>query len=200
MRLLRRHGHTDFQQEHAMTSTDSPTLTLPGHLDSSREIAILVRALTWHGPMPPQRARELLCEIGAPALPALRELLRKKDPVSRWEAANAMAAIADAQAAPDLTKALSDPDAGVRWIAAEGLAAIGMPAIEPLLRQLMAHSESVWLRDGTQHTLRAMAAREGSLPPVLRHILTALDGASPERRVLWAATKALGAVASNGPD
>ena len=54
----------------------------------------------------------------------------------RWEAAKALAAIADPIAAHGLTHALDDEDRDVRWVAAEGLIVLGKTGLMTVLSGL----------------------------------------------------------------
>jgi HEAT repeat protein len=73
--------------------------------------------------------------------------------IRRWEAAKALSEIADPVIAPELVATLEDSSPDIRWLAAEGLIALERAALPSLLQTLMAHSESVWLREGAHHIL-----------------------------------------------
>lgn len=139
-----------------------------------------------------KRAREALSSNGRRAVPPL--VLMLKDPVddSRWEAAKALATIADARAVPGFVVALEDRMFGVRWLAAEGLIAIGRDALVPLLEALMERSGSVWLRGGAHHVLHDLS--RGDLERLLAPILAALDGMAPQVAVIEPVSNALDAL------
>jgi len=91
-----------------------------------------------------------------------------------------------------LVKALEDKMFDVRWLAAEGLVAIGHEALVPLLRVLIGHSDSVWLREGVHHVLHGIEG--GHLNEMLRPILLALEGVEPSVEAPMAAEAALKAL------
>jgi HEAT repeat protein len=114
-----------------------------------------------------------LVDIGSPAVPPLIELLGARNKQVRWEAAKALAAIADPAAAGALVKALEDKDFDVRWVAAEGLINIGREGIVPLLRTLIERSDSPWLRQGAHHVLHDLAV--GDLEEMLKPVVDSLQ-------------------------
>jgi HEAT repeat protein len=84
-----------------------------------------------------------LGELGAEALPPVRDLLQAGDADQRWWAARALAALGGPQAVALLIDALSDLDPDVRVCAAMGLGVLGASqAIAPLTRLLA--DESVY--------------------------------------------------------
>lgn len=153
----------------------------------------LVEALRGEAGLQPDRAREALVAIGAASVPALLVGLRDHDDEVRWEAAKALAQLRPPEAAAQLVAALNDAHAGVRWLAADALAAIGEPALRPLLRALLGHSESAWLREGAHHVLRSLQ-RTGAAPDAAP-IVRALEGIEPAIGVMKAASDALKALA-----
>lgn len=140
-----------------------------------------------------EQARAQLVRIGRPAVGPLAEALRSPAHHVRWEAAKALAAIADPDAAPALVAALHDDEFDVRWLAGNGLIAIGRPALEPLLAELMAHRASAHLREGAHHVLHDLA-RDEALRPRLAPVLAALESVEPEAAVPSAAAKAMHAL------
>lgn len=156
----------------------------------------LVEAFRGATELPPERAREALVAIGPASVPALLTALR--DPVDevRWEAAKALGQLSRPEAAEALVGALTDPHGGVRWLAAEALAATGEPAKRPILRELLAHSESVWLREGAHHVLRSLAR---GASPDLAAVVRALEGVEPAIAVMTAASDALRAEQAAAP-
>jgi HEAT repeat protein len=129
-------------------------------------------------------ARQALEEIGRPAVGPLVELLADPSHQTRWEAAKALVAIADADASPALVKALMDEASDVRWLAAEALIAIGRDGLEPLLRALEEQPESVWLRQGAHHVLHDLEDPE--LRELVEPTLEALESFEPEMKVIFA--------------
>lgn len=160
-----------------------------GRIDVRRDSSELRRAL--HGPAAIARqAREDLAASGEAAIPVLTALVDDPAPEVRWEATHALADMHRQAAAPLLVAELIDDDGGVRWLAAEGLVALGQQSLEPLLHALLERSESVWLRDGAHHILRALL-RHGQLPAPAIRVLVALEGREPAIGVLQPAAAAL---------
>jgi HEAT repeat protein len=135
------------------------------------------------------KAREALTSMGKRAVRQLIPLLKDPEDDVRWEAAKALADIADARAASDLVAALEDENGDVRWLAAQGLIAIGRDALVPLLETLIERPSSVWLREGAHHVLHDLA--KADLKDLLTPVVAALDGVDPEIGVHWPALKAL---------
>lgn len=140
-----------------------------------------------------REARERLAALGVAAVPTLTRLLDDPAPGARWEAAQALAQLRDPAAAPGLVAALTDDDGGVRWIAAAGLIRLGPACLVPLLRELLARSESVWLRDGVHHVLTGLM-HKGKLPAAVWPVLPAIEGINPAIGVLEPAFEALTAL------
>jgi HEAT repeat protein len=170
------------------TSTGNPV---------SATIDPLVHALSGHDALPPWSARRALEAIGPAATPSLIPVLDSADPITRWEAAKALASIADPASAPTLVQGLMDGDGSIRWLAAEGLIHIGSPALPPLLHALIQSSGSAWLRDGAHHVLRSLL--NDDLAPVLAPVIHALEGTAPDIAVMPAASHALQALGLRPP-
>lgn len=139
-----------------------------------------------------KRAREALARIGPHAVRKLTPLLETGDTEVRWEAAKALADIADPSSSPNLVASLEDDDGDVRWLAAVGLSAIGSAALVPLLHVLHHKPESALLREGAHHVLRGLATAE--FKPILAPVITALESADPEHGVRASAEGALAMV------
>ena len=137
-----------------------------------------------------REAREALAFIGKPAVGLLVPLLKDPDDDVRWEAAKALAEIADPRAASGLVDLLMDHNFGVRWLAAEALIPIGRHVLEPLLEKLIEHPESSWLRGGTLHVLHNLDISP-DLREVVGPVITALEGFEPEIGCLEPAYTAL---------
>ena len=157
--------------------------------DQSPAIRALIVALDNQDRLARIEARLLLVRIGKPAVPFLTGALRSPNKRMRWEAAKALAEIADPAAAPALVLALEDEDAGVRWLAAQGLIAIGRLGLEPLLGSLIGSDTSVWRREGAHHVLHDLA--RGEIHDCLAPVLAALEGIHPASQVPPAALAAL---------
>ncbi len=99
-----------------------------------------------------QAARERLCELGEPAVPALIKALDSPEDQVRWEAAKSLGQIADPRAADALVARLKD-SFSIRWLASEALINIGLPALEPLVRGLLANPDAPRLRESAHHVL-----------------------------------------------
>jgi HEAT repeat protein len=136
------------------------------------------------------RARAALVTLGKPAVAALVAMLADHaNHVRRWEAAKALSEIADPVTAPELVATLEDSSADIRWLAAEGLIALERAALPSVLQALMAHSESVWLRQGAHHILCTVS--DPATQRLLAPVCAALEGIESELTIPPAAQKAL---------
>ena len=90
-------------------------------------------------------------------------------------------------AKPKPAPRLADGHPDVRWLAAESLIALGDYALAPLLEELIAHADSVWVREGAAHVLSKL----GEHVPNIRSVLAAMNGAAPLFEVPVAAFEAL---------
>jgi HEAT repeat protein len=136
-----------------------------------------------------RRARRSLVELGDRAVSALVGQLRSPNDNVRWEAAKALGELHAPEAAPALVERLQDDNFSIRWLAAEALVGLGESAVAPILRALMRHPDSVWLRQGAHHVLRSFSHyRQGS---VVQPVVKALEEMEPILGVPIAAGKAL---------
>jgi HEAT repeat protein len=135
-------------------------------------------------------ARGALVQIGSAAVPPLLNALDAPQQHVRWEAAKALAEIADPSAADKLVAALGDKDSDVRWVVGEGLIALGGGAVKPLLTTLTKSDLPDGVYQGAHHVLHDLAKR-GDLAPQLDPVLKALDQLEPEIAVPQAAAEAL---------
>ena len=156
-------------------------------------ISSLIAAFSSEDGLVRETARRRLVHMGRPAVAPLMEALAVDDPQTRWEAAKALGYLADPDSAPALVRALRDEEFGVRWLAAEGLIPLGFEGLEPLLRALIEHSDSAWLRQGAHHVLRVLSRR--GFREVLQPVLAALEGLEPSLEVPLAAEDARDALA-----
>ena len=138
------------------------------------------------------KARRQLVAYKARAVSPLIEILSDNRHWVRWEAAKALSQIANQRSIQALLEALSDREFDVRWLAAEGLIRIGQKSIVPVLRSLVEHSDSHWLREGIHHVLHDM--NKGDLDKVLQPVLLALEGSKPSLVVPLTARAALNAL------
>jgi HEAT repeat protein len=163
-----------------------------GHADPAG-VSWLIADLASQSPLVRANARQSLVTMRGPAVAPLIEALADPKLQVRWEAAKALSQIADPAAAPALVQALRDRGFGVRWLAAEGLIALGSKGLVPLLRALIDHSDSVWLRQGAHHVLHDLA--KGNLKDLLQPVVAALEDVEPSLEVPVAAETALHALA-----
>jgi HEAT repeat protein len=105
-------------------------------------------------------ARQRLVEQGSPAVPDLVKALSDPATHVRWEAAKALAEIADPASVPGLVASLEDRDQAVRWLAAEGLIRIGRPGLRCLLEALRERAGSMPLRQGAHHIVHDLLAED----------------------------------------
>ncbi|WP_448590493.1 HEAT repeat domain-containing protein [Thermoflexus hugenholtzii] len=158
------------------------------------------RYLQHLGSSDPGRARtsrEALIALGAPALEALVAALEEKEDSLRWEAVKTLRDMGDPRAAPAFIRLLlEDPNPGIRWLAAEGLLRLDVDGLRAVLQALVHHSDSPWLREGTRHVLKALAARGHATE--LLPVLEAMDGLEPALTVPPAAQRALDSLFGHG--
>jgi len=126
-----------------------------------------------------QEAREALVEIGAPALPYITQAAANNRKRPRWEAAKALATMAEPSSVPTLTELLDDPESDIRWLAAEGLLAIGSRSLPAVLDALVQKPESTGLRRAAHHVLDGTVRRDAELSEVLVPIMEALGDTQP---------------------
>lgn len=155
-------------------------------------IESLVVELTCDDVLKCQNARRSLVSIGKEAVPFLVKSLKDRKHWVRWEAAKALAQIADPSATQALVDALRDKEFDVRWLAAEGLIKIGPKTLKPLLKALIQNSDSIWLRQGAHHVLHDMD--RGNLDETISPLLPALGDTEPSEIIPVLAKKALDAI------
>jgi len=146
------------------------------HADSNT-ISLLIAKLAAKDGREREKARWFLVAIGSPAVADLIELLEARNEQVRWEAAKALADIADPAAADALVKTLEDKVFDVRWLAAEGLIKLGQVGIVPLLKALIERSDSPWLRIGVHHVLHDLVAGDLNLKELAQPIIDSLEDA-----------------------
>ena len=78
----------------------------------------------------------------------------------------------------------------IRWLAAEGLIHIGNKAVKPLLRALIEHPDSLWLREGAHHVLYDLP-ESSNFRQSTKPVLVALEDVQPSLEVAFAAEAAL---------
>jgi HEAT repeat protein len=107
----------------------------------------------------------------------------------RWEAAKALAGIADPDAASALIDAMDDDSADVRWVAAEAMIALDHDALRPLLLALIERCRSTQLCHGAHHVLSSLTHQKPDSS--LSCVLGALKSGGPAVTVPPAAEAAL---------
>jgi HEAT repeat protein len=156
---------------------------------AAADVHELVAALSAANAIDRQHAREALVTIGRPSVSPLIRLLDDPHPQIRWEAVKALGAIGDPAAAPALIGALEDEESDVRWLAADGLIDLGHEALQPLLSALAYRPSSPDLLEGAHHVLDKLYWRKS--PRLVKPVLAALNGPSPQMAVHMAAYTAL---------
>jgi len=142
---------------------------------SDEKTEILIGNLGSGDAMVRKRTREQLVERGG--LEVTRALVGELvDPRQhvRWEAAKALAAIADPVAAPALMDALEDRDEDVRWVAGEGLIALGTVGLTTVLSGLTKRAESLNYCQAAHHVLHDLKSHVHTevIIPVLQSLET----------------------------
>jgi HEAT repeat protein len=160
------------------------------------KVAELITKLGSRNGMERQHARVALVALGEPAIGPLLAALSADRDVVRWEAAKAFTDLRAARAAPGLVKALEDEDGDVRWLAAEALIGLGDVALAPLFEALMAHADSVELRESAHHVLRAL--NHGGLAKIVGPVLRTLELYEPGLAVPFRAEEALARLKKGG--
>jgi HEAT repeat protein len=140
------------------------------------------------------KARKSLVDIGHTAVGPLVEALASRQEWVRWEATKTLAQIGDPSATQALIGALHDKTFDVRWLAAEGLIHIGDRSIKPLLKTLVEHPDSLWIREGVHHVLHDLP--ESGLKNLVRPVLHALEDTEPSLEAAIAAESALNLLAA----
>lgn len=138
------------------------------------------------------RARESLVGLGSAATSELLTALADPRVQVRWEAAKALAEIADPRSADTLVETLRDEDFGVRWLAAEGLIRLGRKGLVPLLEALARGLVSERFRAGAHHVIHVQL--EGRDSETLRPVFDALSSFAPRVSTPLAARRALAAL------
>ena len=157
---------------------------------SDEKITQLIRQLGSKDGNVRERARTMLVAIGKPAVPKLMEILAHPKTIMRWEACKALGSIKNPASAPSLVSALDDENVDVQWVAAEALVALKAKALAPLLSALTVHFDSLSLKQGARHILRALQ-KEHLLNQRTLQVLDTLRVFGPRVAIPIAAQKAL---------
>jgi HEAT repeat protein len=133
--------------------------TIENNTNSKSIVGGLIKSLSSNNSVERKRAREILVNIGKPAMGYLEKLSTSRIFLERREAVKTAAQINDPSGIHLLVKALDDPHFEIRWIAAEGLIDLGKVSLMPLLLMLMDKYESVFFRQGAHHVLSGLKIR-----------------------------------------
>jgi len=136
------------------------------------------------------RARLQLEKEGRQVTPLLIGALKSNNTDVRWEATKALIKIKDPLAADALTDALMDEDYEVRWLAGEALIALSEKAVKPILRKLLSHYDSSFLRTGAHHVIEFLK-NDKSLDKEVLEVLDELGAILPLEPYPLAAKNAL---------
>ena len=122
-----------------------------------------------------KKARELLVDIGKPAIQGLSWILKNsKIEQERWEAAKALSEIDDPKVIIPLVKVLGDDNQDLAWLAAEGLIKFKKLAWMPILMRIIKYgSECIFLRQGAHHVF--LNQKEKNFTALLAALVKALD-------------------------
>ena len=151
----------------------------------------LVKRLSDRDGMARERARHDLVLTGPPAVPLLLELLEKGDKGQRWEAAEALAVIADARSISALIGLLRDREWDLRWIAAIGLVKIGPQCLDAVLQELVDAPDSTDLRHSVHHILNEVVRTRPNFKERLTPVMEALGESYPAEVTVMRAQQAL---------
>jgi HEAT repeat protein len=155
-----------------------------------KSVEALVDALRSKNVAERAKTRQKLVALGHVAVLPLLRRLGDPDEHVRWEAAKALAEIADPAAADALAEAMNDESAGVRWTAGEALIAIGWEGAKQVLVTLLRKSDSTSLCTAAHHVLSHFARHKSG--EFLKPVLDRLEGVEPAVSVPLAALTALG--------
>ena len=161
----------------------------PRKNQSNSSTADLITQLGDRNGMQRKHARETLVRMGRPAVDPLIAALSAEKAIVRWEAAKAFTELHATAATPALVKALTDNDCDVRWLAAEALIGSRRSVLAPLFEALMAQADSLELREGAHHVLRAL--NDDDLADIIDPVLKTLEHCEPELAVPFSAETAL---------
>jgi HEAT repeat protein len=146
---------------------------------SDQSLSDLVARLSNSDGLVRERARHALALVGSPAVPLLLELATSRAKRPRWEAAKALAEIADPSSIATLVQLLSDSESDIRWIGAEGLVKIGPRSLPNVLELLMDKPDSIDVRRSVHHVLHELAVANPLAEEVLGPVLKTLGETDP---------------------
>lgn len=135
-------------------------------------------------------ARHDLVHMGSCMVPVLMKTVKVSySTAARQEAIKALGEIKDPDAIPVLIDALMDEHFEVRWDAAESLIAYGSRGLPALLIELQKHYDSLRLRQGAHHILRAVRGVDNADDP-LEQLYRALNRLGSQSEIPWLAHNA----------
>jgi HEAT repeat protein len=136
------------------------------------------------------QAREVICCLRAPAVPALIETLSNANTQLRWEVIKVLECLQDPTTIPILVDQLMNDNAGIRWAASNALVGLQREALPTLFTALECNFDSLGLRQSAHHILHILKD-DGKLRAEEVKVFEALEGIEPSVVVRWAAEKAL---------
>ncbi len=154
-----------------------------------RAIDSLVEELNCDSRIKCLNARRALEARGQDAVPSLIEALQHGKEMAPMHAAKALGNIGGPVAIQALVGALNNDDSGIRWAAAEALVAREREGVKPVLRALIANSNSQFMREGAHQVLSEI--NEEPMKSGLASVVKALEDGAPELEAPLLAKKAL---------
>jgi hypothetical protein len=133
--------------------------------------------------------RARLIRIGQPAVPQLTEAFKNRELDEKIQAARTLAGIGKKESIIFLIESMRSDDFETRYAAIQGLPLAGQKAINPLMRELIAHGNEITFRSGAHTVLHGIAA-VGYLK-LLKPVLMALEGPESELTAPLAAHKVM---------
>ena len=164
-------------------------MTVSGSSAEMNEIGQLIEFLAADDAALRERARSELVRLGGSDVTRalVSELVDTRRRV-RWEAAKALAALADTVAAPALLQVLDDDDADVRWVAGEGLIALREVGLLSVLSGMTRRAGSIEFCKSAHHVLHEL--KKWGHADVITPVLAALEQSEPQLAAPSAAYKA----------
>ena len=102
-----------------------------------------------------KESRKKLVKMGKQVVKFLEQeyenINEDKNETFRWELIKSLQQIGAPSSIPIFIKALEDEESDIRWLAAEGLINVGVDSIEPLLKELVKNSDSIFVCAGAHH-------------------------------------------------
>lgn len=169
---------------------------LSGRGAEDERVAALIGQLEAKQMRAREDARAELVALGTSVVESLTKLLESSNTHLRWEAVKALEEIGSPEATPALLAALDDDVAEIRFLAGAALIAAGPSVLEPLLRRLVSHAHTGWLRGGAHHILYHYANTH--LREIVQPVLEAMKSSETGVTVPLAASEALDKLRARG--